>query len=83
MSAAQAVLRTQEIDFAIVDFNLDREASVSIEIELEQRSIPYVLLTAYRADAAQRQSGDLSKPANPDLLVETIRGLVRADPRNA
>jgi DNA-binding response OmpR family regulator len=85
VSAAQTVLRTQEIDFAIVDFNLGREASVSIQIELERRTIPYVLLTAYPADAVRRSASQaiLSKPANPDLLVETIRGLVRSDRHNA
>jgi hypothetical protein len=75
VSAAQTVLRTPEIDFAVVDFNLGRAASVSIE--LEQRSIPSV----HPADAVRRGASQaiLSKPANPDLLVKTIGGLVRSD----
>jgi hypothetical protein len=77
VSAAQTVLRTPEIDFAVVDFNLGRAASVSIQIELEQRSIPSV----HPADAVRRYASQaiLSKPANLDLLVKTIGGLVRSD----
>jgi ActR/RegA family two-component response regulator len=77
-AAALTALRTQIIHFAVVDFRLGEAASVGVQVELERRAIPYLLLTGYPPLAVRRSKAQviLAKPADERVLIKAILQLL-------
>jgi AmiR/NasT family two-component response regulator len=72
--ALQAVL-TENLDVALIDYALADRNSQELQIALEERHIPFVVLTGYPRVLVRRteQQLVLSKPVSADLLRMTVR----------
>ena len=74
------VLHANEVDVAVIDFVLADNNSETVQLALENKGVPFVVLTAY-PPVLVRRSGDqqiLSKPVAADLLCSTVKSLLRA-----
>lgn len=76
---AVAELSKRDIDVAIVDYVLADNNSESLQAVLEERSVPFIVVTGYprvlvRRDMRQRV---LSKPISPEALTSTVRSLAK------
>jgi CheY-like chemotaxis protein len=83
MSAAEAVIaaRSETIDFALLDVNLDGDTSFAAAEILRERGVSFAFVTGYgeqgvRADL--RDAPILSKPIDPRHLARVIGGLSRS-----
>ena len=74
VSQALASIEASQVDVALVDFALADQNSEPLQTALEQRGIPFVLLTGYPRVLVRRDDHQnvLSKPVSPDLLCEAI-----------
>lgn len=80
VTPALAAARTIEIDFALLDVNVAGEKIYPVAEQLEQRGIPFLLLSGYGQHAvpAGRNWHCCSKPfALSDLLERIEQGLIR------
>jgi len=79
---ALAVLDAFEVDLAIVDFNLGAQTSEPVLRLLEQRAIPFVVMTGYTHHTHLGSGAEhwplLSKPATPAALRAMIATLGQA-----
>ena len=78
---AIAALDEHDIDVAIVDYVLADENSEGLQAALEEKGIPFVVVTGYprvlvRRDERQRV---LSKPVSAEVLASTVRSLSDAE----
>ena len=83
LDRALEVVRTETLEAAIVDMNLNGIAAHQLADELLDRHIPFLLLTGYgRADLPERLRDvpRIAKPYDPILLLEQ---LVRLAPPRA
>ncbi|HEY6645144.1 response regulator [Povalibacter sp.] len=70
--------RNRSLDAAILDINLDGQWSVPVAVELQRRSIPFILATGYADSALPAHWRDLPRLMKPfnggDLakVMETI-----------
>jgi CheY-like chemotaxis protein len=74
------LLHTNEVDVAIIDFVLADNNSETLQRALDQRGIPFVVLTGYPRVLVRRNNGQqvLSKPVTPNFLLSTVKNLSRA-----
>lgn len=76
LHAALAGARRAEIDFAILDVNLNGTMVFPLADELHERGIPFILLTGYgRTSLPERFQATprLSKPYDPATLLREIK----------
>jgi DNA-binding response OmpR family regulator len=76
---AVAELGKNDIDVAIVDYVLADSNSEQLQAVLEERRVPFVVVTGFprvlvRRDLRQRV---LSKPISPETLTSTVKSLAR------
>jgi DNA-binding NarL/FixJ family response regulator len=77
---AMDALNEHDVDVAIIDYVLADANSEGLQVALERKGIPFIVVTGYprvlvRRDLRQRV---LSKPIPPDVLASTLRSLSRA-----
>jgi DNA-binding response OmpR family regulator len=79
-SRAVAELSEGDIDVAIIDYVLADDNSEGLQDVLEQRSVPFIIVTGYPRVLVRRHMRQrvLSKPIAPDVLATTLRSLARA-----
>jgi DNA-binding response OmpR family regulator len=73
---AQAAVRQQPIDAAVLDVNLNGEFSYTFADTLSARGVPLMLLTGYDAwslPAAVRKFPRIAKPFDPRDVVAMVR----------
>ena len=73
--AAMATINGAEVDFAVVDINLDGAISFKVAAELRRREIPFLFLTGYDTSVVPAEFGDavlLQKPSDSDVIVAEI-----------
>jgi DNA-binding response OmpR family regulator len=77
---AMRVIADQNVDVAILDFQLDRENSVAVAHQLAGSGIPFCFYTGQLdADAVNVHWPDcriISKPAERHKIVETVTALI-------
>jgi len=76
LHAALAGARRSEIDFAILDVNLNGTMVYPLAEELRERGVPFMFLTGYgRSSLPERFQATprLSKPYDPATLLREIR----------
>lgn len=74
-------IRSETIDVAVLDVNLDGMLSYPVASELDRRSIPYVFATGYESWALPkkwRSVTRIEKPIGSRALVEAIKRLLPA-----
>lgn len=78
-SARQAltILDSNKIDVGVIDYALADANSASLQIALEKRHIPFVVVTGYPRPLVRRYSEQiiLPKPINGDALRSSVREL--------
>jgi DNA-binding response OmpR family regulator len=77
---AVAELSKRDIDVAIVDYVLADNNSEGLQAVLEERSVPFVVVTGYPRVLVRRNTRQrvLSKPISTEALTSAIRSLARA-----
>lgn len=75
---ALALIADQTPDAAVLDVNLGRERVTPVAVALENRSIPFVIATAYSAvdlanEPALAHARKLDKPTSPQALIEALQ----------
>jgi CheY-like chemotaxis protein len=81
LDRALAVVRSELLQAAIVDMNLNGIAAHPLADELISRQIPFLLLTGYgRADLPERfrDVPRIAKPYDPPLLLEQLARIAPA-----
>jgi len=94
-SEALSMLATQAFDVVVSDFNMPGPTGLEFlnTIRQDYREMILVLITAYGTDALEEGArqlgmGYMTKPFEPSLLVQLIKGLIqrketRGNPENA
>lgn len=74
---AIAALSENDIDVAIIDFVLADDNTEGLQAALEDRGIPFVVITGYPRVLVRRDKRQpvLSKPISPEALTSTVRAL--------
>jgi CheY-like chemotaxis protein len=74
---AIAALEESEIDVAIVDYVLADDTSGSLQAALEEKGVPFLVVTGYPRVLVRRSERQrvLSKPVPPEVLASTLRSL--------
>ena len=74
------VLQANNVDVAVIDFVLADQNSEGLQTALENKGIPFVVLTGYPRVLVRRNEHQrvLSKPVRPDDLCSVIKELARA-----
>jgi DNA-binding NarL/FixJ family response regulator len=77
---ALACIGRDKIDVAVLDHALADGNSARLQVALEGRNIPYVILTGYPSVLVRRKSKQaiLAKPVPMDLLCKTVRAVCAA-----
>jgi DNA-binding response OmpR family regulator len=80
VAKAMAALDASKIDVAIVDYVLAEDNSGSLQAVLEEKGVPFLVLTGYPRVLVRRSQRQrvLSKPVAPEVLASTLRSLSRA-----
>lgn len=80
---ALEALNSERIDVALLDYALADRNSQELQIALEARDIPFVVLTGYPRVLVRRteQQLVLSKPVSADLLRMTVKAAASTAPR--
>jgi len=73
------LLQANDVDVAVIDFVLADSNSESVQDALEEKGVPFAVLTAYPAILVRRTENQtvLSKPVAADLLCATVKSLCR------
>lgn len=82
MSAAEAVIaaRSETIDFALLDVNLDGDTSFGAAEILRARGVPFAFVTGYGEQGVRTDLRDapiLAKPIDPKQLAKVLGDLDR------
>ena len=82
-SEALDVVESQPVDVALLDYALADKTSEELQLALETRHIPFVVLTGYPRVLVRRdqQQMVLSKPISPHLLCKTIKAAAASTDR--
>ena len=74
---AIAALSENDIDVAIIDFVLADDNTEGLQAALEDKGIPYIVVTGYPRVLVRRdqQQPVLSKPVSREALTSTVRAL--------
>ncbi len=78
VARALALLAEQEVDFAVLDKNLDGDPADPIADVLAAHDVPFVFLTGYGAYDTEGRHGarpHLGKPLRPTALVQAVADL--------
>jgi DNA-binding response OmpR family regulator len=79
LGQAQTLAKSAEIDFAILDVNLDGRMSFPVAEVLEERGVPYVFATGYGSAGVEPQFRNrgmvMKKPFDTNDLREAIERL--------
>ena len=77
---AIAALNENDIDVAIIDFVLADANTAGLQDALEDKGIPFVVVTGYPRVLVRRDQRQhvLSKPVSPEALATTVRSLADA-----
>lgn len=81
LEQALAMARTEEFDAALLDINLNGEASFPVASVLCERGIPYAFVTGYgrqMVPEAFASAPILTKPYARSDLIRTLRAIVSA-----
>jgi DNA-binding response OmpR family regulator len=76
--SALALLDTEQVDVAVLDFHLGDKTSTSVVRRLNQSGIPLIVVTGHSTDDLPPEFGPVAvvaKPANPEQLVALIERL--------
>jgi DNA-binding response OmpR family regulator len=78
---AITALDESKIDVAIVDYVLGDDNSEPLQDALEEKGVPFLVLTGYPRVLVRRSQHQpvLSKPVAPGVLASTLKSLSRAD----
>jgi CheY-like chemotaxis protein len=81
---ALQMLENQRVDVALVDFALADSNSQELQVALEDRHIPFVVLTGYPRILVRRNQHQrvLSKPVSADLLRMTLKAAAASAARD-
>jgi DNA-binding response OmpR family regulator len=73
------VLHANEVDVAVVDFVLSDNNSEGLQVALETKGVPFVVLTGYPRVLVRRNDSQhiISKPVSPELLCSAVKCLAR------
>jgi DNA-binding response OmpR family regulator len=80
LETAMAMIERDVCDAAILDANLAGSSAAPAAAALTARGVPFLVLSGY---SKQQLNGDflgapvLQKPCRPELIIQTLRGLVR------
>lgn len=80
LADGMAAADTQPLDAALLDINVRGGRSFDIARRLEERGVPFLFLSGYRANALEGVSGSwqiLEKPVQLDRLLSRLRQLLR------
>jgi DNA-binding NtrC family response regulator len=79
VSQAQKCVDTSQFEVAVLDYALSDQTSDPLQVALERRNIPFVVITGYPRVLVRRNARQkvLTKPISPDVLCETIRRACR------
>jgi DNA-binding response OmpR family regulator len=78
---AVALLEDDRVSAAIVDRKLRDGDSAQLCERLQNRGIPFVIYTGFgQTDEAWQRVPHVAKPANPEVLVTTVVGLLSSQP---
>jgi len=83
LDAALSVIASGACDAAIVDANLAGVSAGPAAVALAARGLPFLVLSGYLPEQQKSAfSGALclQKPCRPDLLIQTLRRILRPDP---
>lgn len=87
VDTALAILKTDALDAAILDLNLDGECTRNVAQTLVDKNVPFVVVTGYERNDVHsdilRQAVHMEKPLQPDELVRIIAALCGSAPRGA
>jgi two-component SAPR family response regulator len=74
------ILQDNAVDVAVIDFVLADSSSGALQVALESKGVPFVVVTAYPRVLVRRNERQqiLSKPVAADLLCSTVKELSRA-----
>jgi DNA-binding NarL/FixJ family response regulator len=77
---AMEALNEHDVDVAIIDYVLADANSEGLQVALERKGIPFIVVTGYPRVLVRRDLRQpvLSKPIPPDVLASTLRSLSRA-----
>ncbi len=77
VSEALECLGTADIDVAVIDFVLKDHNSDALQEALEEKRVPFVVVTSYPRALVRREHGQtvLSKPVPTDLLCSAVRAV--------
>jgi DNA-binding response OmpR family regulator len=78
---AMSALDESKVDVAIVDYVLADDNSESLQDALEEKGVPFLVITGYPRVLVRRSQRQpvLSKPVAPEVLASTLKSLSRAD----
>ena len=78
-SDALALARKDDIDAAVLDFQLGRETSTAAAQELARRGIPFMFYTGQNAELCSKWPNRkiVAKPAHARILVAAVADLLR------
>lgn len=79
--AALAIMSDETPHAAVLDVNLGRERVTPVAVALEERSIPFVIATAYSAadlanEPALASARKLDKPTSAYALLEALQQII-------
>lgn len=78
VARAQAALREEHFDFALMDVNLGTETSVVLAAELERRNVPFIFATGYGEKGLLSGHGDvplINKPYGVEHVLGALAKL--------
>ncbi|WP_300216935.1 response regulator [Bradyrhizobium sp.] len=83
VSAALELLKAERPDAAILDVNLAGQWVTPVAEVLQAMSVPFILASGYvaadlQAETALRDAVNVGKTWRPELLLEALRGLLKA-----
>lgn len=83
VSEAIEAVASEPVDVALLDYALADQNSQELQIALENRHIPFVVLTGYPRVLVRRSEQQLvlSKPVSADLLRMTLKAAAAGAPR--
>jgi DNA-binding response OmpR family regulator len=73
---ANALLDDEQIDAAIIDLNLRGHSNAAMTEKLRRRHIPFAIVTGYAHEEQQLGAPVLSKPFQPEQVVDTLLALL-------
>ena len=79
LDKALALVESGACDAAIVDANLAGVSASPVAISLAARGLPYIVMSGYSPDQMRGEyprAFFLSKPCQPELLVETLNTIL-------